>query len=173
MFALLSLVLLVCAAACQDKQLSLADLKPLDLSQHGFPFTIKAPKGAVVMEDTAKRTIRFVEKSIVVKGEHFQVRIEKILPEYANPGKNPEIIKANQLNLEKTLTHRGTFRSVVQDDKDGFVYSTNFGKLGTIHHFYYVAVLNEAQYEFSNYFSVSEEMSKEDIELMYAAVRQN
>lgn len=170
-----SIFLFICIgflSACSNDKRSLADLSDLDLTEKGFPMKVKAPKGTVILEDTAKRTVKFVEKSIVLKGDRYHVRIEKILPEYANPSLNPEIVKLNQLNLEKTLTHKGQFNEVVKDDSTGFIFATTMSPRGKKEHFFYTTVIEGRQIEFTDYFSVQEEMKDDDIELMYEAVKQ-
>lgn len=171
LFFSLSIVLFFIFSCSKDNR-SLADFTDLNLSDKGFPMTVKVPKGTVVLEDTAKRTVKFVEKSIVLKGDRYHVRIEKILAEYANPSLNPEIIKINQLNLEKTLNHKGEFKAIVKDEPAGFVYSTTMTPRGTKEHFYYVCIKEGRQIECTDYFSVQEEPKDKDIELMYESMKQ-
>ncbi len=169
-FLIFSLILIY--SGCGKTARSLKDFKDLDLTEKGIPLTVKVPSGTEISEDTAKRVLNLVEKGIVLKGKNYHVRAEKILKEYQHPRLNIQEIKDARLTLEKKISHKGEFNDVVLEEPNGFIFTTKIAPHGKTYHFFYVTVANGQQIEFTDYFSVIEKNTEEDIKLMYESVKQ-
>jgi hypothetical protein len=159
-------------AGCGKGNKSLADYKAIDLGEHGIPLVVKAPEGTTVIEDTTRENVQLVEKKLILKGEGYHIRVEKILKEYSNPSQNPETVKTNRLNLERKLSHKGSFDDVELEEPNGFVYSTQLPPRGKTYHFFYCTFKNGSQYEVSDYFTVSKQYTENEIRLMYLGLKQ-
>lgn len=159
-------------SGCGKTARSLKDFKDMNLTENGIPLTIKVPSGTEITEDTTKRVLNLVEKGIVLKGNRYHIRAEKILKEYQNPGLNMGEIKDARLALEKKISHKGEFDDVILEEPQGFIFTTRIAPHGKTYHFFYVSIAEGRQIEFTDYFSVIEKNTEEDIRLMYESVKQ-
>ncbi len=171
-YYILFFLCLILSIGCRNEARSLKDFKEMDLSESGIPIKIKTPSGTKVEEDTTQRVLKLMEKGLVLKGNHYHIRVEKILKDYENPKLDAREIKEARLSLEQKISHKGEFNKIEQDDPNGFIFTTITQPHGKTWHFFYVAVVGGRQVEFTDYFSVLEKNEEQDIRLMYESVKQ-
>ena len=157
---------------CTDNGRSLKNFKNKDLTENGIPLSIKVPSGTKIVEDTAKRVLNLMEKGLEIKGDYYHIRVEKILKEYQNPRLDVHEIKDARLSLEKKISHKGEFDKVIQEDPQGFIFTTKMEPHGKTYHFFYVTIAEGRQIEFTDYFSVMEKQTEQDVRLMYESIKQ-
>ncbi|WMX16176.1 MULTISPECIES: hypothetical protein [unclassified Aureispira] len=167
----LSNVLIVCIfiamglMACETpKEPTIKDVFPkqLDLLQHGIPIKIQAPEDAKV----TNRSDNFMQ-DVVIEGTDYYVQI------YSQGASSPQCTAMATEALDDIKKTNPTFQKTILEEDCGFIYEVQIpGDSTKCFNFNYFAVKGNKSFSFSTTTGRRQPFSKEEVEHIYQAVKE-
>ena len=164
-------VLMVCIfiilglMACETpKEATIKDVFPkqLDLLQHGIPIKIQVPEDAQV----TNRSDNFMQ-DVLIEGTNYYVRI------YSNGATAPQCATMAEEALQDIKKTNPTFKKTILEEACGFIYAVQIpGDTTTCYNFNYQTVKGNKSFSFSTTTSRRQPFSKEAVENIYQAVKE-
>lgn len=154
LFCLLALLLCTCAG---DKS---ADWPELNLMKYSVPLKISAPDSAKVIS----KTLSGIMHDVTIKSEADNYDVQLL----ASQAQTNDMARLKSEQLENVRDNR-YFNRVVREEPDGFIFENKIDSLSTFG-FRYVVYQGDQEFVFQNGFGGT--YTEEQIEAMYAAVKQ-